>query len=296
MRKITFKQLMTRIISALLVFTMLISSGSMPAYAATKKKLSKSSENVTAVFKAKKVKSLKSDATFKNAMANSAVKLLQETIKQDKSGGNILISPDSVFSAVEMAYLGSAKKTRSEIKKTLGGIDAKKYAGYLKAMHKRIHKSKSLTYDVANSLWYKKKKITMKKSFLKNVVSYSDADIYAAPFNKKTVTDINNWTYNNTNGKIPSIIQQLDPDARCILINAIYFKGAWEDQYPETVKRPFTDEKGAVTNKKMLEGTEHVYVQVNGAEGFVKPYRGGQIAFVGLLPPEGTSVDDYVAG
>lgn len=40
-------------------------------------------------------------------------------------------------------------------------------------------------------------------------------------------TQINDFCYNNTNGKIPTIVDKIDPQTAFILINAIYFKGNW---------------------------------------------------------------------
>ncbi|MBQ2640610.1 MAG: proteinase inhibitor I4 serpin, partial [Lachnospiraceae bacterium] len=36
------------------------------------------------------------------------------------------------------------------------------------------------------------------------------------------------------------------------------------------------------------------YVEIGGAKGFIKPYEGGEIAFVGLETPEGMTVDEFV--
>ena len=44
----------------------------------------------------------------------------------------------------------------------------------------------------------------------------------------------------------------------------------------------------------MLESTEHAYFTVNGAEGFIKDYSGGKLAFAALLPPKGMTVDQYM--
>ena len=38
------------------------------------------------------------------------------------------------------------------------------------------------------------------------------------------------------------------------------------------------------------------YFKLNGAKCFERRYRGGEISFVGMLPPEGTAVDAFVQG
>ena len=237
----------------------------------------------------------KTDSAFTLAMAKASVSLLQEVLKDTKENENVLISPDSVLTALSLAESGASGATLSEMEKALGGISAKKYRQYLLTLHKRLTKEKAMTYKVANSVWYRKNKIRIKSSYLKDAVNYFDAQIYSAPFNSGTVSDMNAWAYNHTNGKIRKIISQLESTDRLVLLNAIYFKGSWADPYVSTVTRDFTRESGGKQSVPMLEGTEKTYVTVNGAEGFVKPYSGGQTAFLGLLPPEGMSAKEFAA-
>ena len=43
-----------------------------------------------------------------------------------------------------------------------------------------------------------------------------------------------------------------------------------------------------------MKSTEEFYLENETAVGFLKPYKGGKYAFVGLLPKEGLSLKDYV--
>ena len=265
------------------------------APAAEEKKISKSSVNVTKKYKAKKTKTLKADSTFVRAVSNSSVELLKETVAAEKKGTNVLISPDSVFTALSLVECGASGKTLSEMKKALGGISAGKYSRYLNTLHRRLSRDQATDYRVANSLWYKKGEAKMKKAYLKKIVSSHGAEVYASPFNSRTLRDINNWTYNHTEGKISDIIDRLEPSARTVAVNAVYFKGGWAEPYGGTRKRTFTAANGTAEKVAMLEGVEHTYVTAAGASGFVKYYRGGNTAFMALLPPKGTSADDFVA-
>lgn len=52
--------------------------------------------------------------------------------------------------------------------------------------------------------------------------------------NSTSHLEINNWVSNNTNGKITSMINgPPDPLDKLILLNAIYFKGNWENKFPK---------------------------------------------------------------
>ncbi len=258
-----------------------------------KKTLSRQSQNMTGKLKKRKIKSRQPDSDFINATSGVSVRLLKEAAKNSKKD-NILISPDSVLTAVSMLENGSDGETRKEIEDVLGGISTGKYSQYLSTMHKGLTRSKNVKYRMANSIWYKKNKISVKKAYLRKLVDYFGAEVYSAPFHSGTVKDINAWVYNNTQGKISSILNRLSPSAKVALINAVYFKGAWAVPYQSSSKRSFTMETGKKQTGPMMDGTEHTYINVNGADGFIKPYQGGETAFLALLPPEGMSVDQYI--
>lgn len=304
------KKMICMICAGLLSVLMFVSAAS-PAYAAaspekpkivssddedqfTEKTISASSKNKTDKYKAKKVAAKKPDKVFAKAAADASLKLLKETMKQTKGGKNVLISPDSIITASMIMGNGAKGKTRTEIEKAFGKLSIKKYNQYLASLHKKLGKSDLLTYKVANSIWYKAGSISIKKAYLQKLVDYYGAEVYAAPFEDNTVTDINSWVYNNTKGKIDSILERLEPQARVVLLNAVYFKGSWADPYSDTVKRKFTKANGKKQTVDMLEGVEHTYVNIGGADGFVKYYSGGDMAFLGILPPKGMTVDQYV--
>ena len=51
---------------------------------------------------------------------------------------------------------------------------------------------------------------------------------FAAP---SSLTTINDWASRATNRKIPSIMDEIDPNAVMFLINAVYFKGTWRSRF-----------------------------------------------------------------
>ena len=258
------------------------------------KPLSGSAKNVTARYHAQNTPSRSAGKAFSRAMADTSLRLLQAVSAKEASGTNILISPDSILTAVSILENGASGDTLREIRAALGGIPVKKYNQYLKTLHTRIASPGLMTYQIANSVWYRKNSIKLKRAYLQDMVSYYQAEVYEAPFDSRTVGDINNWVFNHTKGRIPSILSRLPSEARTAIINAVYFKGEWQKPYTTVRKRTFTKENGAKKKVRMMEGTETIYVTLNGAKGFVKPYRGGEAAFMALLPPKGKSVSSFV--
>ena len=227
-------------------------------------------------------------------MADSSIRLLREVMRKTKTGQNVLISPDSILTAVVMVENGAARSTLSEMESALGNVSVSAYTKYLTKLHKRLMGSSAYTYLSANSVWYKKGEISLKKKYRQTIQSAFDAETYGEPFNTATVAKINSWASEHTKGKIPNIINRLDPSDRVVVMNAVYFKGAWSVPYEDTTKRRFTKSDGSTQKVDMLEGTERSYVQIDGARGFVKTYKGGNVALLTLLPPKNTTVSSYL--
>ena len=236
------------------------------------------------------------DDEFTSGYAGTSLAMLK-LLTEAEPDRNVLISPDSIFTAMTMAENGASGETLSEMEASFGEIPLDKYREYLATLNSRLIKSEKIKYHIADSVWYKENDIHIRPEFLQNNVDYFGAEVYSSPFDENTVSDVNNWVYNNTRGMIPDIIKDLSKDASLLLINAIAFEGNWSEPYEDTQvkKEPFLNEDGTVQKTvNMLHGSESTHVKVGGADGFVKYYEGGDIAFLGLETPEGKTVDEFV--
>ena len=218
-------------------------------------------------------------------MANVSIRMFQEFVKSENKG-NVLVSPHSILEAVALFGNGASGTTRSEIEAANGGIDMETLSKYLIGTEGDC--------QTANSIWCNKPKISLKQSYIDKVKSLLKAEIQSVKFDKSAVNAINSWVAQKTNGKINGIIDRLDEEHMCVLINALYFKGEWVEPYSTTINRTFTDSSGCQKDVKMLEGLESEYITLNGGEGFIKRYTNG-FAFVGMLPPESQSVEQFVS-
>ena len=280
--------------AALLLVSVLLPGNLVYADDFAEKPMSGNSVNVSEKYASAKKLYAKTTKSFADAVSDTSFTLFKETIAAGDKNKNVLISPDSVITVLAMLEAGSGGKTYRELNKLMGGMKTDTYGKRLNGLHRRLSASESVRYDTANSFWYRNSLISIKKKYLKKIVQMYGADIYKAPFDGSTAEDMNNWAYNHTQGKIGQIIDQLDPAARAVLMNAVYFKGAWETPYQSTVKRTFTAASGKKKKTAMLEGTEHTYLEIAGGKGFVKYYKGGETAFAALLPPKGMSAQAYV--
>jgi serine protease inhibitor len=89
----------------------------------------------------------------------------------------------------------------------------------------------------------------------------------------------------------------MDADAIMYLINTIYFDAQWENIYDKEAvrKRDFKLASDAKKTIEFMHSTESGYLKDDIAQGFIKPYKGGEYSFVALLPNEGVSIDNYVS-
>ncbi|MBR3297726.1 MAG: serpin family protein [Clostridia bacterium] len=249
------------------------------------------------------------DETFTRTHAAFMIDIFKNGLKK---GENSLVSPVSVLTALAMTANGARGETLSEMRKTLSrGLEGEELNAYLAAYLEQIVNDESAKIEIANSIWFRENAVARKanpdapqaftpnKEFLQTNADIFGADIYAAPFNKATVNEINNWVNEKTDGMIDGIIEELDPLAVMQIINALTFDAEWRTKYTkedQISKGEFTAYGGRKRNVKFMFSEEKSYIQFSDAEGFIKPYKGGRFAFMALLPNEGVDIYDFIDG
>lgn len=162
-----------------------------------------------------------------------ALQLLHTTDKEsDKE--NVLISPMSVGMALGMLYNGAEGTTKEEIEATLGfsGFDKTELnKTYNELMSLLLLIDDKVDLTVANAVWYSDD-YTIKEEFRNLIMAYYDAEVKGVDFEKESaVSAINRWVDAKTLGKIPVLLDRIPPDAVMYLINAMYFKSLWKQQF-----------------------------------------------------------------
>lgn len=236
---------------------------------------------------------------FVKEMANTSIKLVQtnaEQPMQDKK--NILISSESIMTAMAMVINGANGDTLSQLQNSLyGGMSVADFNKYMSNYNDYLTLSKDVQFHLANSIWMKNG-MSVKKNFLDTNEKYYHSQTYTEPFDKNTVKKMNDWVNNNTKKMIPSIIDGFNKDDVMYLVNALAFEGRWMTQYSDyrVQKETFTNAGGQKQTVNMLNSTENYYLKDKQATGVMKLYEGGNFAFVGILPNEGVSAAEYLKG
>ena len=115
-------------------------------------------------------------------------------------------------------------------------------------------------------------------------------------FNNDATQQINDWVNTNTDGMVPSILDNADPDALMYLINALAFDGKWEEPYTEYQVNPgkFKNADGTLSDVDYMASEEYNYISGTDCKGFVKNFADRTYAFAALLPNENTTLDSFV--
>ena len=238
------------------------------------------------------------DEAFQTAMLRFALALFRQTAAQD-GGKNLLVSPLSVTTALNMAANGTAGNTLAQLEKVLGGgLTAADMNAYLYTLMNNLPNSETSRLKAANSIWVNNQvRDVVKRSFLQNMLGYYGAGINACDFDEAALEAINNWVRENTDDMIDSILKDPDPDILMLLLNALAFDAKWQHPYNENnvSKAPFTREDGTKTDCDMMHGEEKVYLEDDDTVGFMKAYAGGGYRFAALLPEKGVAMADYIA-
>jgi len=228
------------------------------------------------------------------------LELFRKVAAEAKPNDNTMISPLSVALALGMTYNGADGDTKTEMENTL------KFYGLTKEQINNAHKAllaalKSADPDVlleiANAIYYRKG-TTVLESFSSTNKNFYDAEITALDFNNPASLDvINGWVANKTRNKIPTIIDQLEPDLVMVLLNAIYFNGIWKNKFDEskTHNLPFRHGDGQWNDvETMNQETSLEYFSNNLFSAVHLPYGKGQFQMTVILPDENKTTADVM--
>ena len=105
---------------------------------------------------------------------------------------------------------------------------------------------------------------------------------------------INSWVEKKTNNKIKNLLPEGDAKFLSVLVNTIYFKGEWAEQFEEyaTKEEDFTDRNGKVEKTDFMHKTERYRFYEDENMKMVRvPYKGGKTAMYLVLPTNEDKMD-----
>jgi serpin B len=223
--------------------------------------------------------------------------------------GNVIFSPYSVSATLTMVDAGALGNTATQIQSVLNlpgtaAVIAPAYAA-LACENETDGTSQDNQLSVANSMWAQQGK-TFQHAFISLLENG-----YAAPLKQVDFADpsaamstIDQWVSTQTQGKIPSLLSpgDVDADTRIVLVNAVYFAGAWQNGFDpsQTSPQPFTLSNGTRVSVPTMGGSvtaggSTLQMKSNGpwVTTLELPYKGGALAMDVIMP--GGSLSEFEA-
>jgi len=227
-----------------------------------------------------------------------AWKFFKEVSKGEQQ--DVFVSPLSVTYALGMLANGAVGDTQKEI---LEGLEFR--SGKVDDINSLCHQlmiespklDKSTKVSMANAVVANKNK-PLQPDFKNVVEKQYQALVTNQDFSSPaTLSFINQWASDHTQGMVPKLLDRVHPDAVTYLLNALYFKGIWYHKFDKkrTQQELFTQADGKKLSVKMMHQKERFLAAENdNYQTVVLPYGNGSYEMVVLLPREGKDLSSLL--
>jgi len=224
---------------------------------------------------------------------------LFEAVNKNQADDNVIISPLSISVALSMLYHGTADQSRDQLTQAFA-FPAE--AGQLKAEAEQFidqfnNTRNNVTLRLGNAVFLNGD-FAPKPNYIRTLERRYSAEVQTLERNK--VDTVNDWISEKTEGLIEKFLSEgsLDQDTKMLLVNAIYFHGAWFYPFPKELTfndKFYTDEgQGSYVNTDFLdlEETLELVDEPKRMKMVVLPYSNSNFSMMLFQPADGVSVND----
>lgn len=221
---------------------------------------------------------------------------------------SVISSPLSLTYVLGMLNAGAQGKTSEEILSLLGynANNTQEINEFCKSLIEQAGQvDPSVTMKMANCFvvnqWF-----SPYDSYVKDMDTYYHAEVSSRNFTDPATLDyINGWCNRQTEGMIPKILEKLDPATVFVLMNAVYFKATWAEQFDvaDTRDEIFVSEDGNRIMVPMMYRKAMTMCYGNNLYRALRFFYGGKDTYekagyemVVLLPQDGKTVEDVING
>ena len=222
---------------------------------------------------------------------------LLNAVQKTTPAGNVVLSPVSAALNLSMVLNGADGETRQEIQAalSLSGSDVSALNEANAQLIQTIRTpAKDTTLSVADSVWADSRRATLHPDYVKRIRDSYDAEIEALDFSNGNATQrINSWASKQTQGKIPKVIDRIEPGELVLLLNAVYFKGQWTHKFDKakTQQHDFTLENGSTRQvARMAQSGRFEYFETPQMQAIRLPFGQGDLIMEVLLPAKSSSL------
>ena len=226
----------------------------------------------------------------KNSPLTSKISFFQtsifSTINQSSKGKNVILSPFSIYKILSLTTNGARGAPQTQMLSILNS-DLLSNLNSLNSKINDILKA-SESIQVANAIMTK---IIPSKEFS------SKADEYDTIIDKlESVEQVNNWVKKKTNEKIDSIIHKLESSTKILILNAVYFKGEWQQPFdPDATSKSdfynFNNENNPKKVETMRQSWKYFYYENNDIQTVQLPYKKDGVSAIIILPKKNVDIN-----
>jgi serpin B len=227
-----------------------------------------------------------------------AIKWFKQAI-QTTDQRNLVLSPLSASYALAMTANGAKGNTLSEFKSVLGFADYtldEVNAFYKKITNHLLTSDGQTILGIANSIWVNQL-YQLQPDFITTNKEYYSAEVRAIDCldSPTTLAVVNQWVSDKTYGRIPSILDKVEPSDRVYLINALYFDGLWLSPMTEGWTINFTNDDGKIVpipvigQKRSMNYFTDEEVEIASAD-----YGNRTYSMVVIMPKENLSIQRVI--
>ena len=214
------------------------------------------------------------------------LKIFQETNKSNK-GKNMMISPISIYHILSLTANGAANKTLKEMlcalsEKTL--IELNKKNSIISSLFGNFK-----SVELANAVFTRFNPLD---GFHKIITEYK-----AKLDQLKDANQVNQWCSDATHKKIPKVVDTITGADKIVLINAIYFKGIWEQPFDKKSTRLDTFYGSNNQTKKinfMNATKKYDYFEDNNIQAISLNYTKDNLNALIILPKNKSNINNYI--
>ncbi|KAM4543870.1 leukocyte elastase inhibitor A-like isoform 1-T2 [Fundulus diaphanus] len=237
--------------------------------------------------------------------ANTTFSLaLLRKLSEDNKTANIFFSPFSISSALAMLMLGAKGNTATQISECLKTQDCQDdvHTLFAKLLSKLNKAGTQFVLSVANRLFVEQTYHFIQE-FLTQTRTHYNSELEPLDFTtscEEARFKINSWVEEQTQGKIKDMVAKgmVNEMTRMVLVNAIYFKGTWDNAFPRcsTYGAEFRLNKNDKKLVQMMQQKTNfnlAFISEINCQILEMPYKGMELSMLIFLPKE---IEDDTTG
>jgi serpin B len=151
------------------------------------------------------------------------------------------------------------------------------------------------TLRIANALMLVNPAATVADDYRDRIRKHYGAEIIPGA----DLATVNNWVKEKTEGKIPTILDRLNPQDSHVLLNAIYFKAPWAHAFSPNATRDrefHLTAAGKADVPTMSQSSAFAIEKGNGYQAIRLPYARDGLSMIVVRPDDIDGIDKVIAG